>query len=107
MRRRLETLRAHLRRLFIEDWRVPFAAVSVIASLALFAAPYFFVTIQNERAAALDRLCRAVSPTKGIYRIVLDSPPSPQARAHPERAAAFRRELERGIAAVDALHCNQ
>lgn len=43
MKGKLKGLRALLIRLFVDDWRVPFTIVTVVASAALFLAVYFFV----------------------------------------------------------------
>lgn len=112
--------------LLVDDWRLPFVAVTLVACAALFLAVHFFVTIQSERAVRIEQfekqdrlsraqdrkiakatldLCRAVVPTQAIYRIVLSLPPDPQSRATPEQTMAFRRELRRGVEATDLLRC--
>lgn len=50
---RVYAARAWVQRNLIEDWRLPFTVVTILASIALVAAVYFFVTL----AKATNGLC--------------------------------------------------
>lgn len=71
-----------LRAVLLNDWRVPLAVVSTMASLALFSSVYFYVKIQNESQERRHQIClrderehlKDVHRLQETYRFLVDPP---------------------------------